>query len=93
MPYLVERYADPATHPDYDIVVVSILAEAAQASSYPPSDRLAEMADPFLRSVQCERGRPRTCSATYARISSWLIGAIRGSRASRKYRSTWYSVA
>ena len=45
------------------------------------------------RHHQCDLGKPRTCSATYASTSSWLIGAIRGSRASRKYRSTWYSVA
>src|SRR5262249_41249032 len=56
-----------------------------------PQANQGRLADNFNH--QKERGRPRTCSATYERIRLVEMGATRYRRVSRNLRSTSYSAA
>src|SRR6266849_3028336 len=71
----------------------ALFSHARDVSVAAPHSGAADRPGDSSRACQNDRGKPRTCSARYARMRLVEIGATRYRRVSRNLRSTSYSAA
>src|SRR5207249_9432186 len=83
----------PLPVPPLAASATALSTPACALSAAAPHSGAADRPGGSSRACQNDRGKPRTCSARYARMRLVEIGATRYRRVSRNLRSTSYSAA